>query len=122
LTLHTLPPTEVTANAESATTAQEATDAVSKVQRGKSSSTPATIPRLITVAEIIKREYLQLLKDKKSPCTYGVYQYNEIGCLEDLSPSPNPGVQDQITGLKKYVLLSSFSVNVVCSSRNSLPA
>ncbi|KAI0048998.1 hypothetical protein FA95DRAFT_1653164 [Auriscalpium vulgare] len=51
-------------------------------KRGMAVST-TTIPRLISVVEIIKREYLKTLDAKKSKELLGLYQYNELGCLED---------------------------------------
>jgi hypothetical protein len=50
-------------------------------KRGISTST-STIPRLISVVEIIKREYLAGIDAKKAPNLVGLYQYNEMGCLE----------------------------------------
>ncbi|KAG9225785.1 hypothetical protein CCMSSC00406_0007795 [Pleurotus cornucopiae] len=44
-------------------------------------------PRLISVVEIIKREYLKILASSKSARLIGLHQYNEIGCLEDLEPA-----------------------------------
>ena len=49
---------------------------------GLSASTTA-IPRLITVVEIIKREYLTAMNAKRSPQLVGLFQYNEMGSLED---------------------------------------
>ncbi|KAF4604335.1 hypothetical protein EYR40_001514 [Pleurotus pulmonarius] len=42
--------------------------------------------RLISVVEIIKREYVKTLASSKSSRLIGLHQYNEIGCLEDLEP------------------------------------
>jgi hypothetical protein len=53
-------------------------------QRGALSNATTTIPRLISVAEIIKREYVKVLESKRSPRLEGLHQYNEIGCLENL--------------------------------------
>jgi|SRR5882762_2262686 hypothetical protein len=50
-------------------------------ERGISIST-STIPRLISVVEIIKREYLKTLKVTHSRVLSGLCQYNEIGYLE----------------------------------------
>ncbi|KAF9527641.1 hypothetical protein CPB83DRAFT_855771 [Crepidotus variabilis] len=47
----------------------------------------STIPRLVTVAEIIKREYVKLLETKRSMRLKGLYQYNQVRLLEDV-----PGV------------------------------
>jgi hypothetical protein len=58
------------------------TDAIDKEKSGHSTSTTA-IPRLITVVEIIKREYLAAMNEKRSPHLVGLFQYNEMGSLED---------------------------------------
>jgi hypothetical protein len=57
-------------------------DEIKKETSGLSAST-ATIPRLITVVEIIKREYLAAMNAKRSPHLVGLFQYNEMGSLED---------------------------------------
>ncbi|TFK26535.1 hypothetical protein FA15DRAFT_686441 [Coprinopsis marcescibilis] len=46
----------------------------------------ATIPRLVSVVEIIKREFLKGLAEKRSARLKGLHQYNEVGILEDISP------------------------------------
>jgi len=51
-------------------------------ESGISKST-ATIPRLISVVEIIKREYLKTVEVTNSRVISGLYQYNEIGYLEE---------------------------------------
>ena len=43
-----------------------------------------TVSRLISVVEIIKREYLKILETTRSTRLHGLHQYNEIGTLEDL--------------------------------------
>jgi len=56
----------------------------------------ATIPRLVTVVEIVKREYgkwaaSRLTQDGKpvnDSLRMGLHQYNELGCLEDLGIVP----------------------------------
>lgn len=58
----------------------------------------ATIPRLISVAEIIKREYLKKLDPSNSEggILPGLHQYNEIGCLEEPdTSSDDPQTQDE---------------------------
>ncbi|KAF8805682.1 hypothetical protein BYT27DRAFT_7065537, partial [Phlegmacium glaucopus] len=45
----------------------------------------STVSRLISVIEIIKREYLKVLETTHSPRLLGLHQYNEIGTLEDLA-------------------------------------
>lgn len=41
------------------------------------------VPRLISVVEIIKREYIKTLELKHSPRLHGLHQYNYFGCLEE---------------------------------------
>jgi len=56
-------------------------------QRSTTRVVTETIPRLITVVEIIKREFLKNLALKHSPRLAGLHQYTEVGCLEDLQNS-----------------------------------
>ncbi|KAF8636294.1 hypothetical protein AX17_003648 [Amanita inopinata Kibby_2008] len=61
-------------------------------QEGSLSTATTTIPRLISVVEIIKREFIKNLALKHSPRLAGLHQYTEIGCLEDLlNSSKNDG-------------------------------
>jgi hypothetical protein len=92
--LHTLPAANKGDSIKSRKTGVDASDSdeaqlrqendttVKDKKRGLSPST-LTIPRLITVAEIIKREYLLAMDAKLMPDLVGLYQYNEIGCIEN---------------------------------------
>ncbi|KAF5375196.1 hypothetical protein D9758_000029 [Tetrapyrgos nigripes] len=53
-------------------------------QKANAHNPMSTTPRLISVVEIIKREYLKSLVQKRSPRRIGLHQYNEIGLLDDL--------------------------------------
>ncbi|KAG7450160.1 uncharacterized protein BT62DRAFT_927467 [Guyanagaster necrorhizus] len=53
--------------------------------KGSLSTATTTIPRLISVVEIIKREYIKMLESKQLPKHLGLHQYNEVGSLEDIS-------------------------------------
>ena len=63
------------------------------VERDKETRAPETklnmstalIPRLISVVEIIKREYVKKLNPElaESGCLSGLHQYNELGALEE---------------------------------------
>jgi hypothetical protein len=55
----------------------------------------STTPRLISVVEIIKREYLKSLAQKRSPRRIGLHQYNEIGLLDDLQTRDDANCQSQ---------------------------
>ena len=61
---------------------RQGADVVDQEKRALSAST-TTIPRLISVVEIIKREYLVAMNARRSPDLVGLYQYNEMGSLED---------------------------------------
>ncbi|TFK77458.1 hypothetical protein BDN72DRAFT_830624 [Pluteus cervinus] len=43
----------------------------------------STVPRLISVTEIVKREYLKSLDAKRSTRLVGLHQYNEFGILSE---------------------------------------
>ncbi|KAJ7454507.1 hypothetical protein FB451DRAFT_954104, partial [Mycena latifolia] len=49
-----------------------------------SSHTVSTVPRLISVVKIIKRQYLKKLELKYSSTFLGLHQYNEVGTLQEL--------------------------------------
>lgn len=77
-------PEEEPIEPDAAINAQDSTkptkDAVSKPQ----ALSPATlcIPRLLSVVEIIKREYVKLLKANRSEASVGLHQYNRLAHLE----------------------------------------
>lgn len=48
------------------------------------SQATGTVPRLLSIVEILKREYINLLDAQKSPRMIGLHQYNELGTLEAL--------------------------------------
>jgi len=63
---------------------RQRTDVVDQDQeKRRLSVSTTTIPRLISVVEIIKREYLVAMNAKRSLDLVGLYQYNEMGSLED---------------------------------------
>ncbi|KAH9057890.1 hypothetical protein EDB87DRAFT_976409 [Lactarius vividus] len=87
LVLHTLPATNNGGSVKIRRTGVDTDDngesnIAMKDKKGLSPSTIA-IPRLITVAEIIKREYLLAMDAKRLPDLVGLYQYNEMGCIEN---------------------------------------
>ncbi|KAI9451080.1 hypothetical protein BJY52DRAFT_1206051 [Lactarius psammicola] len=90
LVLHTLPAAHKCGSIKSGKTGvrvdagdnDETNTAMKDKKTGLSPST-ITIPRLITVAEIIKREYLITMDAKRVPDLVGLYQYNEMGCIEN---------------------------------------
>ncbi len=89
LVLHTLPAAAKGKHTENASNDNEpqdpppqGTDAIDKETRSGFSASTTAIPRLITVVEIIKREYLVAMNAKRSPHLVGLFQYNEMGSLE----------------------------------------
>ena len=81
--LHTLP-SAVDPNADPgrqpppSVTAQEASTATN------------ITPRLISVVEVIKREFIKNLEKDRSPWLKGLHQYNEILTLEELGVTVKP--------------------------------
>jgi hypothetical protein len=55
----------------------------SVTQQDASTATSVT-PRLISVVEVIKREFIKNLENDRSPRLKGLHQYNEIVTLEEL--------------------------------------
>ncbi|KAJ7108724.1 hypothetical protein C8R44DRAFT_884761 [Mycena epipterygia] len=82
IVLHTLPaPPKSTPASENV----EGAEPVQPVKNPPSvSHTASTVPRLISVVEIIKREYVKKLELEHSSTLTGLHQYNEVGTLEDL--------------------------------------
>ncbi|KAF9044612.1 hypothetical protein BDZ89DRAFT_1008576 [Hymenopellis radicata] len=46
------------------------------------------VPRLVSVVEIIKREYIKTLELSHSTRLLGLHQYNQVGSLEELGLAP----------------------------------
>jgi len=103
LTLHTLPaapkPTKP-GQAEPAGTVQEDKDN-RPTTRSRLASPTDNLPRLISVVEIIKREFHKLVLNKKAglgnPPGTILHQYNVLACLEDDQPPPKGG-EDGLCG------------------------
>jgi len=136
LVLHTLPTTAKTKSKENERIEVDAGDGsepqpqdapkpqqgvvdVAEGKRSLSAST-TTIPRLISVVEIIKREYLVAMNAKRSVDLVGLYQYNEMGSLEDRVENERKegeeSVEDRakmiteaLNGTKRYGLPTSIS-------------
>ncbi|KAJ7596726.1 hypothetical protein C8J56DRAFT_1158767 [Mycena floridula] len=63
-------------------------DKAQEVKPDSLSPTTTAIPRLVSVVEIIKREYIKSLELKFSTRLHGLHQYNEIGCLKEDDTPP----------------------------------
>jgi hypothetical protein len=81
---------------------RQETDVVDQDKKGLSVST-TTIPRLISVVEIIKREYLVAMNAKRSPDLVGLYQYNEMGSLEDQVETERKGGEESAEDRAKMI-------------------
>jgi hypothetical protein len=127
LTLHTLPATKmITVERVEVPKAQDAPDSKDTKERGISLST-TTIPRLISVVEIIKREYLKTLEMTRSNVLSGLHQYNEIGYLEQETEGSVPSGWDRTQALamvlegKNYPKEKKSAYMRVTLSKNELP-
>ncbi|KAF8056570.1 hypothetical protein FPV67DRAFT_1382302, partial [Lyophyllum atratum] len=89
IVFHTLPLKPKTAqDINAGDTAQDpAAPSRQKSSTSKANSATLAVPRLLSVVEIVKREFIKSLEAKHSPRLAGLHQYNEIGCLEDLETS-----------------------------------
>lgn len=74
------------------------------------------IPRLISVVEIIKREYIKLLGDTHSQRFVGLHQYNQLGTLEDLGYGET-AEDDSIEDRAKLIELAMQGKKWVVASR-----
>lgn len=95
LTLHTLPaPPQAAREAQDAAAPDAPTPADGRAEKMHPSM--ALIPRLISVVEIIKREYVKLLDPMLAERGQlpGLYQYNELGEL-DVAPAPADGADPE---------------------------
>lgn len=107
LVLHTLPALQSSQKSKTDIVAQnmqspvgEPQDAhIAETEKNARLPTPtATIPRLISVVEIIKREYLKTLDTSlaDSGNIVGLHQYNEIGNVEVELPENPAGNPDDV--------------------------
>ena len=96
LVLHTLPVASKGKSKESGRNEVATSEAqTEKETRSRLSASTTTIPRLITVVEIIKREYLAAMDAKRSPHLVGLFQYNEMGSLEDQVENEKEGEDEE---------------------------
>ncbi|KAJ7032014.1 hypothetical protein C8F04DRAFT_1222005 [Mycena alexandri] len=73
------------------------------------SHTASTVPRLISVVEIVKREYMKKLELEHSSTLTGLYQYNEIGTLEDLGLNiPDPGPPQDADSARSQAIVAAL--------------
>ncbi|KAG6889652.1 hypothetical protein C0995_015768 [Termitomyces sp. Mi166 len=91
----------------------------------KLSKSTTSVPRLLSVVEIVKREYIKSLEAKRSPRLAGLHQYNEIGCLEDLATAASEDraaeIQRALSGGGNHVKLKLTPYMKVTLSLDALP-
>lgn len=125
LVLHTLPALQSSSKTKTDLVAQNTQNPAGEPQDAHAAETEkntrlptptATIPRVISVVEIIKREYLKTLDPSlaDSGSIVGLHQYNEIGDVEvelPESPAGNPEdvrqaeITKALLGKNQYVYL-----------------
>ena len=104
LTLHTLPaPPKPTKPGQTVPTAMaEEDEDIRTAKRRRLASPTDDLPRLISVVEIIKREFYRLVLNKKAgsgnPPGTLLHQYNVLACLEDDQPPPKESEEGQSGG------------------------
>jgi len=67
---------------------------ISVTQQDASTATSVT-PRLVSVVEVIKREFIKNLEKDRSPRLKGLHQYNEIMTLEELGIAVTPSLSNK---------------------------
>jgi len=87
----------------------QGTDAIKKETRSGLSASTTTIPRLITVVEIIKREYLAAMNARRSPQIVGLFQYNEVGSLEDQVGNEKGGEGEENAGDRMKMIAEALT-------------
>ncbi|KDQ15847.1 hypothetical protein BOTBODRAFT_173518 [Botryobasidium botryosum FD-172 SS1] len=101
LVLHTLPAEKSSVSEKTSgtdvvapITGHEQDDAPPPAKKQRLSPSTESIPRLVSVAEIIKREFSVIMAEKRKKSanneTVELHQWNEVGCLEDLQGSDKP--------------------------------
>ncbi|KAG6837728.1 hypothetical protein H0H93_003530 [Arthromyces matolae] len=115
---HTLPATN---SSKTINTDQEASSTP------KLSKATTAVPRLLTVVEIVKREFLKSLRLKSSPRLAGLHQYNEIGFLDAPDIPSISSEEDRTAEIRRalsgtnYVKQKQIPYMKITLSLNALP-
>ncbi|KAJ8472763.1 hypothetical protein ONZ45_g16541 [Pleurotus djamor] len=128
LVLHTLPPPvaqkilrtgtnvdEVDAHEQKTAKPNPDSDVPQTTEGSTTASIPKITeitPKLITVVEIIKREYIKLLEIRKSTRFIGLHQYNQIGSIDN-SQLPNGGSSLPVKEHNPEVVEAERSQNIL---------
>ncbi|KAJ3559422.1 hypothetical protein NM688_g349 [Phlebia brevispora] len=129
LTFHTLPNSRPPATGGTETSG-DSPPAEAKPNRMHQST--ALIPRLVSVVEIIKREYVKKLDPilAEQGCLSGLHQYNEVGALEEFNADvgQNPTEEDRVQTLahalqgRNHLKVKKTPYMKITLSRKKLPA
>ena len=84
--IHTIPAAKQDVPADKANSSAQNETSASAKGKERMPQSVSNVPRLISVVEIIKREYLKIADTS----LVGLYQYNELSTLEDLGLRPDP--------------------------------
>ncbi|KAG6917759.1 hypothetical protein DXG01_001164 [Tephrocybe rancida] len=109
LVFHTLPADSKPSNANedaSGSTASDNPQPTSNTSKLSKATTP--VPRLLTVIEIVKREFIKSLEAKHSPRLTGLHQYNEIGYIEALLPPVKASTEDRAEEIRRALSGSNY--------------
>ncbi|GLB39401.1 hypothetical protein LshimejAT787_0605630 [Lyophyllum shimeji] len=105
IVFHTLPPAPKTpsiAEDGEGAPARKSTSATQPTRTSSKANATLNVSRLLSVVEIVKREFIKSLQAKHSPRLAGLHQYNEIGCLEDLEMfAEEPREEDRATEIAR---------------------
>ncbi|KAG6841612.1 hypothetical protein C0991_009037 [Blastosporella zonata] len=104
IVFHTLPATPKPPVAVNDDAAQPSTDvdiSSTNAHVYKLSKVTTAVPRLLSVVEIVKREFIKSLEAKHSLRLAGLHQYNEIGCLEALAPVVEASAEDRAAEIRR---------------------
>ncbi|EMD33316.1 hypothetical protein CERSUDRAFT_67981 [Gelatoporia subvermispora B] len=130
LTLHTLPAKKAQTDTGTENTRTDAEPPVPETQelpepnteKSRMAPSMSTIPRLVSVVEIIKREYLKSLDPElaESGSLSGLHQYNEVGELEDDQANGEDALVAMLSG-KRHLRQHKVAYMKVTLCRQELP-
>jgi hypothetical protein len=88
----------------------------------EASTATSVTPRLISVVEVIKREFIKNLEKDRSPRLKGLHQYNEILTLEKLGVTLRPprAKEDQENSAQREETARSQQILQALSGRHQL--
>jgi hypothetical protein len=91
LVMHTLPAAPSSSTTSKKEKHSDPSESITQGTENKISSSTTSITRLISVVEIVKREYIKKSRMNGAGNLSGLHQYNQFGLLEDLGIVNNGG-------------------------------